>query len=40
MKMEYGIEPSIKHYGCIVDILGRAGLVVEVEKVKKYEDGT
>ncbi|KAH0669832.1 hypothetical protein KY285_023976 [Solanum tuberosum] len=33
MKKEYGIEPSIKHYGCMVDILGRAGLVEEAEEV-------
>ncbi|GAB4845457.1 hypothetical protein Ancab_038864 [Ancistrocladus abbreviatus] len=25
----YGIEPAIKHYGCMVDLLGRAGLVEE-----------
>ncbi|CAN4075492.1 unnamed protein product [Withania somnifera] len=33
MKEEYGIEPSIKHYGCMIDILGRAGLVEEAEEV-------
>ncbi|XP_015056904.1 pentatricopeptide repeat-containing protein At2g42920, chloroplastic-like [Solanum pennellii] len=33
MKMEYGIEPSIKHYKCMVDILGQAGLVEEAEEV-------
>lgn len=27
MKEEFGIEPKIEHYGCIVDLLGRAGLV-------------
>ncbi|CAL9155507.1 unnamed protein product [Musa hybrid cultivar] len=26
---EYGIEPEMEHYGCIVDLLGRAGLVHE-----------
>ncbi|KAA8524149.1 hypothetical protein F0562_010420 [Nyssa sinensis] len=25
----YKIEPSIKHYGCMVDVLGRAGLLTE-----------
>ncbi|KAL5078472.1 hypothetical protein RYX36_017456 [Vicia faba] len=29
MNREYNIQPTIKHYGCMVDILGRAGLVVE-----------
>ncbi|KAF6148192.1 hypothetical protein GIB67_011967 [Kingdonia uniflora] len=29
MRQEYGIEPNIKHYGCMVDILGRAGLLEE-----------
>ncbi|KAI9122418.1 hypothetical protein K1719_006258 [Acacia pycnantha] len=27
MKREYGIEPRIEHYGCMVDLLARAGLV-------------
>ncbi|CAN6484574.1 unnamed protein product [Victoria cruziana] len=29
MSRVYGIEPSIKHYGCIVDLYGRAGLLDE-----------
>ncbi|CAA2963236.1 pentatricopeptide repeat-containing protein At4g21065-like [Olea europaea var. sylvestris] len=29
MTDEYHIQPNIKHYGCMVDILGRAGLVEE-----------
>lgn len=27
MKEEYGIRPRIEHYGCMVDLLSRAGLV-------------
>lgn len=29
MKEEYGILPRIEHHGCMVDLLGRAGLVKE-----------
>ncbi|XP_073103527.1 pentatricopeptide repeat-containing protein At4g21065 isoform X2 [Elaeis guineensis] len=29
MGRDYGITPTIKHYGCMVDLLGRAGLVKE-----------
>lgn len=29
MRNEYKIEPDIKHYGCMVDMLGRAGLLNE-----------
>ncbi|KAI5682739.1 hypothetical protein M9H77_03967 [Catharanthus roseus] len=29
----YGIEPGMEHYGCMVDLLGRAGLLKEARKV-------
>ncbi|CAH9147768.1 unnamed protein product [Cuscuta epithymum] len=29
----YNIEPNLKHYGCMVDLLGRAGLLKEAEKL-------
>ncbi|KAF9587883.1 hypothetical protein IFM89_006137 [Coptis chinensis] len=31
MTETYVIEPTIKHYGCMVDVLGRAGLLEEAE---------
>lgn len=31
MKRVYGIEPNIKHYGCMVDLLGRGGRILEAE---------
>ncbi|CAL8991645.1 unnamed protein product [Prunus brigantina] len=33
MKNVYNIEPNIKHYGCLVDLLGRAGRVEDAEKM-------
>ena len=33
MKTLYGIEPDWKHYSCMVDLLGRAGLLDEAEKL-------
>ncbi|XP_009795612.2 pentatricopeptide repeat-containing protein At5g66520 [Nicotiana sylvestris] len=35
MKEEYGIEPGMEHYGCLVDLLGRAGLLEEARKIIK-----
>lgn len=29
----HNIAPNIKHYGCMVDLLGRAGLLMEAEKL-------
>lgn len=35
MKEVYGIEPKIEHYGCMVDLLGRGGKLVEAEELIK-----
>ncbi|KAI3440509.1 DYW_deaminase domain-containing protein [Psidium guajava] len=33
MVQEYKIEPNVKHYGCMVDLLGRAGKLKEAEEL-------
>ncbi|XP_058760416.1 pentatricopeptide repeat-containing protein At4g33170-like [Vicia villosa] len=33
MQKNYGIEPEIEHYSCLVDALSRAGRIQEAEKV-------
>lgn len=33
MLKDYGIEPDVEHYSCLVDALGRAGLLREAEEV-------
>ncbi|CAA3022903.1 Hypothetical predicted protein [Olea europaea subsp. europaea] len=33
MNTKYKIEPNLKHYGCIVDLLGRAGMLNEAYSV-------
>uniref|UniRef100_A0A0E0R3Q2 DYW domain-containing protein n=1 Tax=Oryza rufipogon TaxID=4529 RepID=A0A0E0R3Q2_ORYRU len=33
MEIEFGIEPSIEHYGCMVDMLSRAGRLNDAEKL-------
>lgn len=33
MKRIYGTEPEVEHYGCVVDLLGRAGLISEAEEL-------
>ncbi|XP_043688273.1 pentatricopeptide repeat-containing protein At5g66520-like [Telopea speciosissima] len=35
MVQEYGLEPRIQNYGCMVDLLGKAGLLEEAYKVIK-----
>ncbi|KAL8235291.1 hypothetical protein R6Q59_021391 [Mikania micrantha] len=35
MQPEFGIEPGIEHYACLVDLLGRAGLFEEASEVAK-----
>ncbi|WOK96073.1 hypothetical protein Cni_G04780 [Canna indica] len=32
MQQTYGIQPNVKHYGCMVDLFGRAGLLKEAEE--------
>ncbi|XP_006663660.2 pentatricopeptide repeat-containing protein At1g09190-like [Oryza brachyantha] len=29
MLLDHGIEPAVEHYGCVVDLLGRSGLLEE-----------
>ncbi|KAK9273081.1 hypothetical protein L1049_017888 [Liquidambar formosana] len=33
MRNEYGIEPTVEHYGCLVDILCRAGHIKEAKNI-------
>ncbi|KAI3417460.1 uncharacterized protein J3R85_014414 [Psidium guajava] len=33
MSKEYGIEPGVQHYGCLVDLLGRVGMLEEAKQV-------
>lgn len=33
MKSIYNVDPNIKHYGCMVDLLGRAGRLEEAEEL-------
>jgi pentatricopeptide repeat protein len=39
MNRTYGLEPAKEHYGCIVDLLGRAGRIHEAEElVSRIDD--
>ncbi|XP_061346479.1 pentatricopeptide repeat-containing protein At4g21065-like [Gastrolobium bilobum] len=33
MTQDYGIEPKIEHYGCLIDLFSRAGLLKEAHEV-------
>ncbi|KAM5562617.1 pentatricopeptide repeat-containing protein [Rosa sericea] len=35
MKLEYGIDPGIEHYGCMIDLLGRTG---NLDQAKTFID--
>ncbi|XP_073013589.1 pentatricopeptide repeat-containing protein At5g56310-like [Typha latifolia] len=35
MKKNYGIEPKVEHYGCMVDLLGRSGRLIEADDLIK-----
>ncbi|KAL6882538.1 hypothetical protein ACP4OV_011228 [Aristida adscensionis] len=35
MTKDYGIEPKVEHYGCMVDLLGRAGMIDEAYQFVK-----
>ncbi|WCJ28781.1 Pentatricopeptide repeat (PPR) superfamily protein [Euphorbia peplus] len=36
MRFSYGIEPRIQHYGCMIDLLGRAGYLHEARKLIEH----
>ncbi|XP_052198063.1 pentatricopeptide repeat-containing protein At5g66520-like [Diospyros lotus] len=33
MRKVYGIDPGVEHYGCLVDLLGRAGMLEQAKNV-------
>ncbi|XP_076923980.1 putative pentatricopeptide repeat-containing protein At1g17630 [Bidens hawaiensis] len=35
MKPEFGVEPGMEHYACMVDLFGRAGLFEEASEIAK-----
>ncbi|KAH7655120.1 HCP-like protein [Dioscorea alata] len=39
MSTKYGIEPQVEHYGCMVDALGRAGLIQEAISLAQSSPG-
>ncbi|KAG9456761.1 hypothetical protein H6P81_001269 [Aristolochia fimbriata] len=44
MERDFGIQPTVEHYACLVDLLGRAGLICEalsvVEKIPMNPSGS
>ncbi|KAL2925587.1 hypothetical protein RDABS01_011799 [Bienertia sinuspersici] len=34
---DYDIQPTVEHYGCVIDLLGRAGLLEEAKELLKGE---
>lgn len=38
MKGEYGMEPAVEHYNCMVDLLGRAEFIEEAESLLENAD--
>ncbi|KAG0483033.1 hypothetical protein HPP92_011117 [Vanilla planifolia] len=39
MKAEYGIDPKVDHFACLVDMFGRAGKLVEAQNyVERFND--
>ncbi|MCI56212.1 pentatricopeptide repeat-containing protein, partial [Trifolium medium] len=32
MKEVHGVQPKLEHYGCLIDLLGRAGRLKEAEE--------
>jgi pentatricopeptide repeat protein len=37
MRCDYRLKPNVRHYGCIVDLMGRAGLLVEAYELVTKE---
>ncbi|KAL6859405.1 hypothetical protein ACP4OV_017664 [Aristida adscensionis] len=37
MRYDYGLMPNVRHYGCIVDLMGRAGLLEEAYELVTKE---
>ncbi|XP_027339128.1 pentatricopeptide repeat-containing protein At1g26900, mitochondrial [Abrus precatorius] len=35
MVQEYGFSPRVEHYGCLIDLLGRAGMLLEAHQLIK-----
>ncbi|CAL9231828.1 unnamed protein product [Arabidopsis halleri] len=40
MRSKYGIKPSIEHYSCLIDILGRAGRLLEAYGILQQKPET